>query len=528
MRSGSLGVLLLAIGLSLPGMARAQTTTTPPTGWEAVLSGLGGGESAPATVGAGVVPGAVDPLTYVVGPGDVLQLTLSGPVSRSFDLTVGPEGDVVVPGSGPVRVDGIVLADARERILRAAMRQLRGGVRAGVRLLRVRTLRVEVLGEVRRAGPLDLPATSRVSDALPESTFATNGSRRNIVVRHVDGSNGIADVGLYRLTGESSMNPYLRDGDRLVVNSVMRFMAGAGALARPGTFELGPNDSLHTLIEVCGGSLPSARRDSCLLLRWISSTQVESVSFSLDDVIARRFDPPLRDGDRAYLYFVPAFHELDQATILGEIGRPGSYPLERNRTRLSDLVRSAGGFRPDADLSTIRVYRATRLAKEYDPELDRLMRQARTEMTESEYEVLRARLASRREDFRVDWNRLVTSSDLDPLLDQGDVVRVDPILSSVRVEGEVRRPGLVQFRAGLRVSDYVQLAGGYSRRAAKGKVRITRSVTGQTIQARDVGEIAPGDMLWVPERPDVTTWQNLQTLITVAAQVATVIIAVRR
>ena len=74
----------------------------------------------------------------------------------------------------------------------------------------------------------------------------------------------------------------------------------------------------------------------------------------------------------------------------------------------------------------------------------------------------------------------------------------------------------------------MELAGGYSERAAHTKVRVTRSVTGQTLLSRDVSEIAPGDLIWVPERPDITMWQHLQTLIAVAAQVATVIIAVRR
>ena len=40
--------------------------------------------------------------------------------------------------------------------------------------------------------------------------------------------------------------------------------------------------------------------------------------------------------------------------------------------------------------------------------------------------------------------------------------------------------------------------------------------------------VAPGDLIWVPERPDVTFWQRLQTLLAVAAQVATVIVVVRR
>ena len=49
----------------------------------------------------------------------------------------------------------------------------------------------------------------------------------------------------------------------------------------------------------------------------------------------------------------------------------------------------------------------------------------------------RAKLAAHREDFRVDWARLRKSPELDILLRWGDAVRVDPLVSSVRVEGEV-------------------------------------------------------------------------------------------
>jgi protein involved in polysaccharide export with SLBB domain len=190
-------------------------------------------------------------------------------------------------------------------------------------------------------------------------------------------------------------------------------------------------------------------------------------------------------------------------------------------------VRAANGFLARADLSTIRVLRAAR-STEADPELERLVRLARAEMTDTEYEILRAKLAARREDYRVDWFRLEQAPELDILLRDGDVVRADPLIASVRVEGEVLRPGIVDFEPRRSVSAYIKLAGGYSNRAAGSKVRITRSVTGQSLRAKDVQEVAPGDLIWVPERADVTFWGHLQTLVTVAAQVATVVIAVRR
>jgi protein involved in polysaccharide export with SLBB domain len=277
---------------------------------------------------------------------------------------------------------------------------------------------------------------------------------------------------------------------------------------------------------MAGGPLPSAQADHCLLVRWRTPVQAESVRFALGDVYSGATNPPLRDGDRAYVFFTSRFHVLEQAAVYGEVENPGVYPLVTGQTRLSHLIRAAQGFLPRADLSTIRVYRAARAA-DTDPEFERLIRLGRAEMTDTEYEILRAKLAARREDYRVDWFRLEQSPELDILLREGDVVRVDPLIASVRVEGEVLRPGIVEYEPRRGVDAYIRLAGGYAQRADFSKVRVTRSVTGQSLRAKDVGAIAPGDLIWVPEKSDVTLWDHMQTLITVAAQVATVVIAVR-
>ena len=68
-------------------------------------------------------------------------------------------------------------------------------------------------------------------------------------------------------------------------------------------------------------------------------------------------------------------------------------------------------------------------------------------------------------------------------------------------------------------------SGGYSERAWKAKIRVTRSVTGQTFLARDVQKLDPGDFIWVPERPDITVLDQAKTILAAAAQVATVVLA---
>jgi len=208
---------------------------------------------------------------------------------------------------------------------------------------------------------------------------------------------------------------------------------------------------------------------------------------------------------------------------------PGAYPIASNQDHLSDLIRWAGGFGPMANRSAVYLVRASNDPPGGDVEFDRLLRLSRGEMTESEYTTLRTKLAERKNSFRIDFKGLQKADpDVDPLLSHQDVVRVDPLLLSVRVDGEVKRPGLVDFTPGRTWGQYVQLAGGFTDRASHGTVRVSRQVTGQVIQAKSVHEIQPGDFIWVPERRDVGVWQVLRDVVGVASQVAVIVIVARK
>src|SRR5262249_53912406 len=145
------------------------------------------------------------------------------------------------------------------------------------------------------------------------------------------------------------------------------------------------------------------------------------------------------------------------------------------------------------------------------------------------YAVFQTKLAERKNSFRVDFDRMQKNGkDVDPLLQSGDLVRVDELVPSVRVEGEVRRPGYVEFTPGRSFGDYVDLAGGYTGRAARGKVQVSRSVTGQVLPASSAQTIGPGDFIWVPERRDIDAWQVFRDIVAVGGQIAVIVLAAKK
>lgn len=480
-------------------------------------------------VGLRALAGQVDPATYRVGPGDQFELNLSGRMTRVVPIVVGAEGTVFIPDAGVVRVSGLTLAEARRQMLEAVSAHF-PNVRADVRLSQVRTFKVYLSGQVRFRGAVEVPAASRMSDVVQDSLLVSGASLRNIEVRRAASPAAapeIGDVERFRRTGSRLRDPFLWDGDVVTVPLATRAISIEGPVARPGSYELATDDSITTLLALSGGLLPSADLHA-QLRRFDGEGASRLIEVDLSEVLAGRSDERLKDGDRIFVRNIPRFHESQRASIYGEVAHPGPYPIEPGTTRFSVLLQSAGGFLDRADRSAVHIFRASRSTPEGDAEFDRLARLSREEMTSSEYEVFRARLSSRREDFRIDWDRLRENAALDFILQDGDIVRVDARSATIRVEGEVKRPGLVRFDPASSIEDYIRIAGGFSARAAKGQLRVTRSVTGQTLRSRDVQSIEPGDQIWVPERGDSTVWHDFQQLILVAAQVATVIIAVRR
>ena len=530
---GLLALLLLAgPGAHAQGSSGVGSTSTSGNSTVDLLGATSGGRNVLAPNGAppAMAPMSrpVDPAEYVVGPGDLLQINMSGSVTRSWDAMILPEGTLYVPSIGPIQLTGMTLVEAR-RVVQQRLAVEYRGVSADLRLMRPRTFLVDLIGETTAQGPREVWATSRASELLNDALFTEASSRRNVEVRRrtAQGETRIRiDMTRFRLTGYLANDPLLREGDQVYFPRASADVTIEGAMTRPSKYELAPGDSMSTLFTLSGGPIPSAT-DQAVLVRFVDATRKDSLSFKVSDVMSGRFDTPLRDGDHVYVYYQARYHYLEQASIFGEVQRPGIYPLLPGLTRLSDLVQQAGGFLSSADLGSIRVFRSAGPAGEPDPEITRLSQLGRKDMTSAEYEVLRARVASQRQDFRVDWKRVKPGGDLDIVLRTGDAVRVDQVVATVRVDGEVKLPGLIRYEPGRSVEEYVKLAGGYSEHAVPHKVRVKRAVTGQTILARDVAALQPGDLIWVPERGDPQTWQNFQAVLLVATQVATIILALR-
>ncbi len=470
--------------------------------------------------------GPVDPAEYTLGPGDLLALENGSAPTASYTVLVDAEGSVYFPDLGRRLVAGQTLQSVRANILQDLHKYL-PRARLELRLLRPRSFKVFLVGETGNPGAVIATAANRAVEALSQrGSLLKTSSLRNITIQRRSGSIVRVDLQSYLNLGDQSHNPWLGDGDRILIPRQRELVFLNGSFDRPGPYEIAPGDSLSTLFRISGGLLPGASRDSVLLVRFRGTHDVDSTWFSVAD--AAGIVP--RPDDRVFAWIRGPWHPMADVFASGEVRLPGAFPAREGRDRLSDLIRWVGGFTPDASLRNAMFLRDSDNRMLEDPDLDRLRRLTRAEMTESEYHDLKMRTEGHLDAFQIDLSNGPAAGSLgDFFLRNGDRLIVQSAARTVRVGGEVKRPGLIAHHPAFEVSDYLDLAGGFTPRADGGSVRVIRAGDGQSVPAKEAGRLSPGDYLWVPEKASGTPfWSVFKDVIAVTAQIATIYLVIKK
>lgn len=169
---------------------------------------------------------------YVLGIGDQIQISAFG--SANFDLPaqVDGRGELVVPKVGSIKVAGMSLAKARSAV-QAKVAQQFSRTAVDLSVLKLREVRVFVLGEVYRPGGYLVPSLSSLVNVLGLAGGPTAaGSYRQI--RVMRGGKAVHQVDLYPLRAEGlgNMNFGLQSGDTIFVPLAFNQVTLEGAFTR--------------------------------------------------------------------------------------------------------------------------------------------------------------------------------------------------------------------------------------------------------------------------------------------------------
>ena len=389
------------------------------------------------------------PTNYVLGAGDQINVDVFGYSDKTQKYTISADGTIRIPMIGPVKLGGLPIADARNKLI-SALSRVYPGLRGGntslqLTLAQLRSIQVNLIGEITKPGTYTLPSVSTIANALYAAGGPTSiGSYRNIEL--VRGGKVIARFDLYRylFNGDLTENKLLQDDDVVRVSAYQTRVEVRGAVKRKAVYEVGANDKLSDVLQFAGGLADSANRRFVKIVRYGLHEQ-EVVIVDTKELVNFQ----LQTGDRVYIDTLSKRFN-NRVMISGAVNTPGVFSLSTtpdlkallDKTKLED----------DAYLQRALI---RRLTADFQPEMVSVD--------------LREVLSGKQ---NIDLKRE----------DSIHIYRLKDLLPNytIQVEGEVNTPNTYPFAINLKVQDAVLLAGGFKDGATKKQVEVSRRLRDTT------------------------------------------------
>ena len=200
-----------------------------------------------AAVGVGQAPASGSQASsaaasYVVGPGDILEVTVLDQTEVSRSTTVQPDGRFTMPLLGDLEVAGKTVAEIQKFITDALSKDFLVNPQVEVRVREYASQFALVLGEIMNPGRRALRGGTRLIDVLIESGGFRPGASGEILAQRTDGTFPGGEKSIrFRLgnttgmTEKDRMNAELpiRNGD-VITAAPKYFVTVDGEVIRPG------------------------------------------------------------------------------------------------------------------------------------------------------------------------------------------------------------------------------------------------------------------------------------------------------
>ena len=438
------------------------------------------------------------PQSYVLGPGDMVNIDIWGASSDQISTTISPDGTITVENGGVIELSGLTVAQAKQR-LRSRLGQYYQDSQIQMTLGQTRTITVNVLGEVKKPGSYTLSAFASVFHALHMAGGVGDlGTLRNIKVFRGGRLLSVVDVYDYMLNGKLTGNVRLADNDIIQVGTYDNLVNISGKVKRPMWYEMKGNESLATLLRYSGGYKGDAFTKYTRVYRKANGNYTV---FNVEEFDANSFR--LYDNDSVCVdSLIPRYENMVE--VKGAVFRPGMYQLGEQSNSVRSVIKAASGITEYAFAKHAIIHR---------------MKPDRKLTT-----------------IAIDLESIMNETQPDVMLQSEDVLFV-PTRSSVQEQetltilGEVQYPGVYHFSENTTIEDLILQAGGLKNSASTKKVEVSRRKTnpsaveadsviaqtftfalkdGLTIEEHPGFVLQPFDQVYVHQSAGYTTQQSVR------------------
>lgn len=386
------------------------------------------------------------PQSYVLGPGDAVNVDIWGASQESVTETISPDGTITIEDIGVVKLGGLSVSQANAKLKRVLGPRYQGSS-IELTLGQTRTITISVIGEVKVPGTYTMSAFATVYNALYMAGGPNDiGTLRNVKVYRKGKLLSNVDVYDFLLNGNLSGDVRLQDNDVVTVSPYEALVNVTGKVKRPMFYEMKTTESAATLLRYAGGFTGDAYTKAIRVNRKAGAGySVFSIGeFDLNDF-------KLMDEDSVSVDSTLNRYQ-NMVEIRGAVFRPGMYQVGGNINTVKALVEAAAGVTEDAISQHAVMHRI---------KADRSL-----------------------EMISLNIRGILEGTVPDVPLRNEDVIYVASLQESnekktVTISGEVAYPGVYRYAENETIEDLIIQAGGPTEAASLAKVDVSRRITDQ-------------------------------------------------
>lgn len=377
--------------------------------------------------------------SYILGPGDVVTVSIFGRSQADLQFTIKPDGFIEPANLPKIYLKGISLGEAREAVRRRFQNfyQFEKGQFA-LTLTTSRTLTIQITGAVAQPGSYTLSAYNTAFNAL----IAAGGPTDLGTIREIEVINGgnvkKLDVYDYLFNPQSQSDFYLQNNDILYVPFTGNLVEIEGAVKQEGVFEIKEDETFEDLLHYAGGYLGNALENEIQLVRKNKEGSFVK-EYSGDALTSLLFE----DGDKVIIA-TQTSDKKDYVRVDGWVDYPGVYGI-----RDYPSVKSV--------LSKVGVRDETRMDVAY---ITRMRTDGTTELISFSPSLI----------MEGEGDLVLQAEDVIKILDKRNYVD----RSTVRVTGEVRQAGEYTIDSNITITALIDLSNGLTQEAKRDAAYVFR------------------------------------------------------
>ncbi|WP_346316637.1 SLBB domain-containing protein [Chitinophaga sp. YIM B06452] len=387
------------------------------------------------------------------------------------------------------------------------------------------TNRVTITGAVFHPGVYELEKNMTVADLIGKASGVKEDASqgRAIIFRLNDDltPTGISFSLQDAMSGKQTVS--LQREDSVVIYSKLDLRENykvkiSGEINNPGYYNYADSLQIGDVILMAGGL-----RDAASLKRVEVARRVKGREYNATDsvlAIVAQYDLTndlstlngitLQPFDEIVIRRSPVYNEQASVSIDGEVVYPGPYIINSKREKISDLLRRAGGLKPEAYPEGAVLLRKIFVTSSDSSLLDSKLQVFYNKLADStSIRKMEATLGMKEQLVGINLTEILKSPDskYDLLLEEGDRIKIPKKLQTVQLFGEIYFPKKVRFDNKVTFRDYVRGAGGFTNSALKrrsyvvyanGEVKSTRKI----LFFNSYPKVKPGAEIYVPSKKE--------------------------